>query len=260
MPARTQARIQFIEHAAGRWRLQIIGQALHQPGEKNIIIQGFGAIGHAVALALIKEKNNIQIRAITQFQTAQFAKADDGKSGQTAVFAARFAVFVRQLRIGALIGALQHQGGNPAQIIAHFHQRQTAMHIAPRHFKHLHMLEIAQSGEPDFIILHPVETRRQIFGQTRTFANHAALAQHFIEHQRMLANKRHQPARTGGNGEQMGEQGLLFGKHADIDFAPRHRFHQRGNTVESLGIFRVGGNQGEQLRQQFFNAARGFVR
>ena len=60
------------------------------------VVDGFVAVGHALAVAVVVDIDEVKVGAVAEFEAAQFAVADDGDFGRAAVGFARGAVFFAQ--------------------------------------------------------------------------------------------------------------------------------------------------------------------
>ena len=95
---------------------------LAQTGEKLRTVDGLGAIGFSIRVAIV-DKHQVQIRAMPQLDTAHLAVADNNKAGvaQAAVGTLRGAVLGHGLAPGQGQYLFQNGFGQPRQVIADLH-------------------------------------------------------------------------------------------------------------------------------------------
>ena len=88
----------------------------HRQCERRRAVSGFVTTLHAV------QENQVQVRAIPQFNPAQFTVADNGKAFALAAHR-RPTMSHGQMIPGLLQRLIQHRFGDPGEVITHFHQR-----------------------------------------------------------------------------------------------------------------------------------------
>jgi len=99
-----------------------VNDALTQPGEKLRAINRLGAIGFGIRVTVV-DKHQVQIRAVSQLDSAHLAVANNNKAGvaQAAVRALGRSVLGHRLAPGQRQHLLQNRLGQPGQVIADFH-------------------------------------------------------------------------------------------------------------------------------------------
>ncbi len=98
---------------------------LREAHEKRRVVQGLLAVRLLKIAGRIMQKHDVEIRAIPEFQAAEFAVGhDDHSRGAFLAIdpAARFAVAPRHLEPGQLERRAEHQLGDVGQAIADLHQ------------------------------------------------------------------------------------------------------------------------------------------
>ena len=90
------------------------------------------AVGHRIHWAVVEE-NQIQIRAVAQFPSAQFAVADNREAtAMTLAQMRRLAVTRHHLHPRLLNNRINHRFRKPCEMVAHLHHRQRSGDIRRR--------------------------------------------------------------------------------------------------------------------------------
>jgi len=89
-------------------------------------------------VCIIVNKDQIQVRFVTQFLAAQLPIRDDGEAGD-------FTVFLACVRPAQIEHMAQHQVGQIAQMVAELFQRQQILKIHREQVEDLLLLDVAQA-------------------------------------------------------------------------------------------------------------------
>ena len=142
---RTQAHVHVIELTGVGLGSQHMNDALPQPGEELRAVDGFGAVGFALGIAIVDEHR--PVRAMPQLDAADLAVADDDETriAQAAIAALGLAVTGHRLAPGQGQHLIEDRLGQPGQVVADFHQGQVAGDLRGGYPQTVGQLEVTQS-------------------------------------------------------------------------------------------------------------------
>ncbi len=139
-----QPHVYFVEDAGGGTGAEQVQDPLRQTQIELAAVDGLAAICVAVGVAAM-QKHQIQIRAVTELDTAQLAIGHHRKAALAAgCHLGRHPVTLAHLCPGLIDHLLGDRLREPGEVVAHLHQRQGAGDVGRHDAQQLHLLELTQ--------------------------------------------------------------------------------------------------------------------
>ncbi len=210
------------------------------------------------------QEHQIKVRAIAEFDAAEFAVADDDKTRILRDIIdpiLRPAMARHQMLPGQTQYLAQHRLGDFGEMIADHHQRHGRGDVGGGDAQHIGLLEPAQCFHLPFqiVVRHGLHERLQ-FLRERDFIQRriqAARIEQFIEQDRMARELPRDPRTGGAQLHQLRQGHGIFHQQRQIGAAPGHRFEQADDALQGRGRLRHGADRADQHRQQMIHALTG---
>ena len=149
-----QAHIDLIQAPRTRLYRQHVHEALHEPCKKHCVVERPEPVRFLVRPAAIVNEHQVEVRAITQFETAELAVTDDAQARGARRFAVHgHAVPRHEFAPGGVEREVEQDFRRIGQPVADLHQRQVPEAVGDRDPEHCSTLELAHGFKRGFDIL-----------------------------------------------------------------------------------------------------------